>query len=86
MSSDLGRALDVIPIEKNFGKTTPFDRFWKMKQRSNALMLDAVTNGLIDVVQKLINPLNPVDETAEVRCCEINGLGAIHLAIIHKRF
>ena len=49
-------------------------------------MLDAVINGLIDIVQKLINPLNPVDETAEVRCCDSHGFGAIHLAIMHKKF
>jgi ankyrin repeat protein len=47
--------------------------------------LDAVINGNADIVQKLINPLNPVEEIAEARHCNEQGLGAIHLAVMNLR-
>lgn len=75
--------LDILAFNET--KKTPFDRFWRHKNKANLLLLDAVTNGFNDIVKKLINPLNPVDETAEVRYCNKQGHGAVHLAIVNSK-
>ena len=36
---------------------TPWSNFWARKQRSNQLLLKAVSKGQKDVIQKLLNPL-----------------------------
>ena len=42
-------------------------------------------DGNKDLVQKLLNPLQKVDDQAEVRYCNPDGLAVIHLAVVHDR-
>jgi ankyrin repeat protein len=76
--------LDVLQLDKT-DKVVPFNRFWRHKNRVNTQLLEAVASGQVDVVMKLISPLNPVDDTAEVRHVNKNGQGAVHLAITNSK-
>ena len=49
------------------------------------MLLDAVKNGKLTDVQKLINPFSIIDEIAEVRYCNSDGHSAIHIAVINDK-
>ena len=62
-----------------------WSNFWERKYHANNKLLRAVEEGKQDLVMKLLNPLQKVDDQAEARYCNSDGFAAIHLSIIFDR-
>lgn len=64
--------------------TEPWDTFWDKKLASNEALIKACQEGNLVTATTLLNPLLGLDQTAEVRFTDQNGLGAIHHAILNR--
>ena len=62
-----------------------WSNFWERKYHANNRLLRAVEEGKQDLVLKLLNPLQKVDDQAEARFCNSDGFAAIHLSVIYDR-